>query len=299
MTYQFLSDDELMDLLSTEEDRLPRAAVDEFVRRGERMIPLLSEIVSSEFSWRAEPPGWWAVVHAVFILGAIGGKGSALALAKALRWAVMHDCDWVTEKLAAILSRIDPVDRGILKIIAGDKSSDWYTRSLALDGLAGLTIYHPEIAEEVFSFIGGIFNDYTDDWELRGEAGNVLLDFLRSEYKNDLLFFGKEGKARWGKDRFDMPAFVDTDVRESFESGEKNLWNYTRDWLEFYSEEEIARRQERWQREAGESFEEDQESDDESSDSQGPYIKDSYIGRNDPCPCGSGKKYKKCCLGKL
>jgi len=23
------------------------------------------------------------------------------------------------------------------------------------------------------------------------------------------------------------------------------------------------------------------------------------IGRNDPCPCGSGEKYKKCCLGKL
>jgi hypothetical protein len=23
------------------------------------------------------------------------------------------------------------------------------------------------------------------------------------------------------------------------------------------------------------------------------------IGRNDPCPCNSGKKYKKCCLLKL
>jgi hypothetical protein len=23
----------------------------------------------------------------------------------------------------------------------------------------------------------------------------------------------------------------------------------------------------------------------------------SKLGRNDPCPCGSGKKYKKCCLG--
>jgi uncharacterized protein YecA (UPF0149 family) len=22
------------------------------------------------------------------------------------------------------------------------------------------------------------------------------------------------------------------------------------------------------------------------------------IGRNDPCPCGSGKKYKKCCIHK-
>ncbi|MGC9519228.1 MAG: SEC-C metal-binding domain-containing protein [Desulfuromonadaceae bacterium] len=24
----------------------------------------------------------------------------------------------------------------------------------------------------------------------------------------------------------------------------------------------------------------------------------SHIGRNEPCPCGSGKKYKKCCLDK-
>jgi uncharacterized protein YecA (UPF0149 family) len=22
------------------------------------------------------------------------------------------------------------------------------------------------------------------------------------------------------------------------------------------------------------------------------------IGRNEPCPCGSGRKYKKCCYGK-
>ena len=22
------------------------------------------------------------------------------------------------------------------------------------------------------------------------------------------------------------------------------------------------------------------------------------VGRNDPCPCGSGKKFKKCCLDK-
>jgi hypothetical protein len=22
------------------------------------------------------------------------------------------------------------------------------------------------------------------------------------------------------------------------------------------------------------------------------------VGRNDPCPCGSGKKFKKCCYGK-
>ena len=25
------------------------------------------------------------------------------------------------------------------------------------------------------------------------------------------------------------------------------------------------------------------------------FVKTENIGRNDPCPCGSGKKYKKCC----
>ena len=25
---------------------------------------------------------------------------------------------------------------------------------------------------------------------------------------------------------------------------------------------------------------------------------DPKIGRNDPCPCGSGRKYKRCCLNK-
>jgi len=28
---------------------------------------------------------------------------------------------------------------------------------------------------------------------------------------------------------------------------------------------------------------------------QEPYRHENKVGRNDPCPCGSGKKYKKCC----
>ncbi len=27
--------------------------------------------------------------------------------------------------------------------------------------------------------------------------------------------------------------------------------------------------------------------------------KQTTVGRNEPCPCGSGKKFKKCCLGRL
>lgn len=30
-----------------------------------------------------------------------------------------------------------------------------------------------------------------------------------------------------------------------------------------------------------------------------PYRKEKLPGRNDKCPCGSGKKAKKCCLDKI
>jgi hypothetical protein len=41
----------------------------------------------------------------------------------------------------------------------------------------------------------------------------------------------------------------------------------------------------------------DQESDfrQRSEQSTKPVVKETKVGRNDPCPCGSGKKYKKCC----
>ena len=47
-------------------------------------------------------------------------------------------------------------------------------------------------------------------------------------------------------------------------------------WKEIYSEEELKR-----------FYKEQKES--------GTVRKEKKIGRNDPCPCGSGKKYKKCC----
>ena len=45
---------------------------------------------------------------------------------------------------------------------------------------------------------------------------------------------------------------------------------------------------------------ENQRTDDfQQSERQSPFVRDvAKVGRNDPCPCGSGKKYKLCC-GKI
>lgn len=37
---------------------------------------------------------------------------------------------------------------------------------------------------------------------------------------------------------------------------------------------------------------------DDKSVKKEPLKKKVKVGRNDPCPCGSGKKYKNCCLDK-
>ena len=57
---------------------------------------------------------------------------------------------------------------------------------------------------------------------------------------------------------------------------------------------------ESWSRGGGEDIVEetfDEEAELAEFDPGAPYVNPVRdVGRNDPCPCGSGKKYKKCCL---
>jgi hypothetical protein len=45
-------------------------------------------------------------------------------------------------------------------------------------------------------------------------------------------------------------------------------------------------------------LDEDEEEDDVPLPPRETIMREVRVGRNDPCPCGSGKKFKKCCLGK-
>ncbi len=298
MDYQTLDDESLLKLLFTEADRLPRKAVDEFVRRGERMIKPLNDIVSKESHWTSSMPEWWAVVHAVFILGAIDTKEAVLPLIRALRWAEAHDVEWITIELPSIFGKLGIPAIDELKKITKDKANDWKVKSSAIMGLASITINHPEVEDDIFPLIHSLLADTEEDTNLRGCVGNVLLDFARSEYKESLLAFCEEEKKAEEKtedDEFKIAAFDEVDVKEVVSTHEKTLYHYTKDWLSFYDEDEIKSRQERWRREEEEE-EEYLEEDEELLESFTPEKR--KPGRNEPCPCGSGKKYKKCCMNK-
>jgi uncharacterized protein YecA (UPF0149 family) len=72
------------------------------------------------------------------------------------------------------------------------------------------------------------------------------------------------------------------------------------DLFDFYSPEEIRRRQkERAQQREDDPYRPDARplipSGYTAPDGGGGLHRTEKVGRNDPCPCGSGKKYKKCC----
>ena len=57
-----------------------------------------------------------------------------------------------------------------------------------------------------------------------------------------------------------------------------------------YNNEDLKMWDDEWEKNSGFSW----DSDDTAA--KKPYVRETVkIGRNDPCPCGSGKKYKKCC----
>jgi len=74
------------------------------------------------------------------------------------------------------------------------------------------------------------------------------------------------------------------------ESDDRGMVEFTATWMEGGEERSLRerstfiRRGGRWFYVKG------------TTPSQQPQVRSEKVGRNDPCPCGSGKKYKKCCL---
>jgi hypothetical protein len=287
--FRLQDEEELIDLLFAQEDRLPRAAVDEILARGPRLAGRLIAIVVDPRNWDEPLPDWWAPVHATFILAAIDDPSSDAPLLSAMRDAEARGNDWITRAMPAILGPRGTRLRATLMRILEDGAEPEGVRCTAIDGLAAATLVDPECRDDVFALIGKAFTTATEAARVREHAGQVLLDFQVRAYEQVLMDFADEAVAVLDAERArGIPggvAFDVADVLRAF-TEPQDLSRYQASWLDFYNSEAIAARQRRWQREEAEQTARRQ------AERAQP-----KVGRNDPCPCGSGRKYKKCCLG--
>lgn len=241
-------DSRLIELLFQKSDRLPRNAVSVFVRRGTRIIPNLWNVVSEEGNWSTEE-GFWATIHATHILGAIGGTESVLPLMTSLRMAVSNDCDWLMESFPSIFGSVGPVALPALLTMAEDRSNDWYTRIVALQGMAAITLHAPGFKDNVFATIAHWMDNKTEEYLLRDLAGCILLDFQVTRYRGALLSFAEEQEMLAEDHSVDCVHFEKSDVARAFDAESPAIDLYTRDWLRFYDADAIAARQARWAQE--------------------------------------------------
>ena len=296
-----LSDERLLGLLSTEEDRLPLAAVQEILRRIDRLEPLLSTLLSSNAAWRDQGPAWWAPIHAVRIL-ALSGRPSAFdAVVGAIRRAFAEKRDWIILESAAHLAAFGPACAARLEALAGNAAEDDDVRSDTLDALASLALLGDIPADGVLRLAAAVVRerkaDPPDEMALGWSAAFVLAHWIASgKEKTVLAALGLDRKSAKREFRvvWDMVRQEDAGMENPFGFGSLMDW---------YSPKAVGKRLAKGgsprtlegliEREMGPVEEEASRIEEELG-----VRRPSKIGRNDPCLCGSGKKFKKCCEGK-
>ncbi len=296
----------LIGLMIGNEDRVPRNVIDECVRRGDTMVEQLSCLVDDSRDWYGEPSGeWWLKLHAVMILGLIPTERAGLLLVNFMRRMSReedHDLqDWLASCWPSLFQNKPESVLQVLRALCEDRTVDWYIRSCAIDAVvAAARRQGSDALESALEWLAGIVANEEEDWDLRLCSGNTLLDFPRVQHRQLL----EDMAARQG---FMGVHFSQNDVQQAYAAmQDKADWDRFGDPWKFYLPSEIAARQQRWTEEDTENdpvaWDEDYGSSgneflDEAYPFEAPYVRaEPKIGRNDPCPCGSGKKYKKCCL---
>ena len=292
-----LDPDHLIALLVRDEDRTPRSVIDECASRGEVMVERLAMLVAPDSRW-SEPETigeWWLRLHAVMILGLIAdARAGALLVSFMRRIERANDedlQDWLAGFWPIFFRNKTQSAVPALRALAQDRAVDWYMRIQAVDAVLDFAERTgAEALDAALDWVAGIAADEAEDWDMRLVAGNDLLDFPRERHRALLQNLAKRQSGPFVQ-------FTAADVAEAYaEPLDRPEWRERNDPWKFYAPSSIAERQERWAREAAG---EDDADDDLDEPVVMPFVRaEPKVGRNDPCPCGSGKKYKKCCLDK-
>ena len=203
--------------------------------------------------------------------------------------------DIITEDLPFILLRTCGESFDSIKSLVLNKSTDEYCRSSAIRALVYAEALEMIPREEVVSFLGSLFagseaeEDHSDFLSLAAMhicdlCPEELMDTIREAYEDELIW----------------PGMINyKEFEEVLREGREKCREKVKKEIQLNSFDDIHGRMAWWA-----CFEQKQAPPVFSLDEYTPPQKKSgtrkseKIGRNAPCPCGSGKKYKKCCLNK-
>jgi hypothetical protein len=222
--------------------------------------------------------------------------------------------DIPTEDLANILASVSLGDTSLITELAANKEAEEFTRAAALRAWLALVVSGGRSREEAMAYYKSLFEGGLEDrneviWSELVDAANDLFpeevyDHIKKAYDDGLvdeyivdpdwvdaqIAAGKEEVLAELPEWNHLVENVTVEMRAWFENREygdeqddDDDW-YEDEWNE--DDEDGEFNEELWRRVA---------SNGNNSPPNEPYKAPEKTGRNDLCPCGSGKKYKKCC----
>ncbi len=187
--------------------------------------------------------------------------------------------DIVTESLAQILASVCGGDTDLIKSLIENKDINGYVRGAALKSLVCLVASGEKSVEEVTAYFKTLFNGglervFSQIWNslvvnTARLCSNEMLDDIEKAFEDDLV----------------EPFYVDIETAKEMlaEDHEKKLDKLSKD-PRFNLINDTVNEMQRWA-----CFRPKK-----PIPSKSP-VTSRKVGRNEPCPCGSGKKFKKCC----
>ena len=261
----------------------------------------LRKLLQDGKHWRSSGPGdGWSPIHAIHILPLIKNNESFELLLDIIRYHEDDLSDWVTEDVTSLLVAFGEDFIEPIKEFTNDETLETFVRSAAASALAALGKKFPSHQDDTKQHLTKLLKT-TQDSIFAGLVADDLASFHDPSVMPDIHKAFEDGII---DDPFVQEGELEEVINGVFSDMDaEDFKRNTADPLNYFSRENIERLHKiNYEEEDDDEFEAEIDSilkDDYSEPAMKEIkSKEKKIGRNDPCPCGSGKKYKKCCMGK-
>ncbi len=275
--------EEIIERLKFYDGTFPRQALKEAVASREQVTPVLLQILEEaahNIEEIYEQEDYMAHIYAMFLLAQFREKRAYPLIVDFFSApgdiSLEATGDVVTEYLSRILASVCCGDVSLIKQLAENEAADEYVRNAALESLVCLVATGQMAREDVLAYYKSLF-----------ESG---LSKKPSHFWNGLVSCCTDL----------YPEEIYPQIKQAFEEDLIDEWVID---LDFVDEQLALGREEVLSRLQDDRYKLIEDTIEELAGwagfqppiQQQPIVKKKKVGRNEPCPCGSGKKYKKCC----
>jgi hypothetical protein len=232
-------------------------------------------------------------IHAVYLLGELKAEESLNDILETFRqgeeFIEFWYGDFMTGNLWEPLYYIADNQLGVLKEFVLSPNIWTYARSEVTCCIGQIGLHQPDKAKEVVEWFRNVFNYLAG---ARLEDGIIDSDFIGMAICDAIELRAPELLPEI-KNLFDL-GYVGTGICGRYDEVERDMYGPKRD----YYTKELLNIYDRYNQiiNTWAGYKDDDYNTENTKNE--PYRSDPKIGRNDLCPCGSGKKYKKCCIDK-